>query len=99
MLKYFNIPSCCHLPSPVRINRCKHFPDTTHPPEVKKMNTMSKLTLLFGYQRFEGNLDLQQAIDSVHRRYQARELSLDSLDMIAAAGVPDKSTLNRNGLK
>ena len=33
------------------------------------MNTMSKLTLLFGYQRFEGNRDLQQAIDSVHRRY------------------------------
>ena len=52
------------------------------------MDTMSKLTLLFGYQRFEGSRNLQQVIDSVHGRYQARELSLDSLDMIAAAGAP-----------
>ena len=63
------------------------------------MDTMNKLTLLFGYQRFEGNRNLQQAIDSVHGRYQARELSLDNLDMIAAAGNLADDALNRNGLK
>lgn len=52
------------------------------------MDTMGKLALLFGYQRFEENRSLQQAIDSVHRRYQARELSLDSMDMIAAPAIP-----------
>ena len=61
------------------------------------MDTMSKLTQLFGYQRFEENRNLQQVIDSVHGRYQARELSLASLDMIAAAGAPaSDSALNRN---
>jgi len=34
-----------------------------------------KLTQLFGYQRFEGNRDLQQVIDSVHAKYAARELA------------------------
>ena len=64
------------------------------------MDTMNKLTLLFGYQRFEGNRNLQQAIDSVHGRYHARELSLDNRDMIAAAGTPAaESTLNRNELQ
>ena len=64
------------------------------------MDTMNKLTLLFGYQHFEGNRNLQQAIDSVHERYHARELSLDNMDMIAAAGTPAaESTLNRNELQ
>ena len=64
------------------------------------MDTMNKLTLLFGYQHFEGNRNLQQAIDSVHGRYHARELSLDNMDMIAAAGTTAaESTLNRNELQ
>lgn len=63
------------------------------------MDTMNKLTLLFGYQRFEGNPNLRQAIDSVHGRYQARELSLDNLDMIAAAGAPGGNALNRKDLQ
>ena len=63
------------------------------------MDTMNKLSLLFGYQHFEGNRNLQQAIDSVRGRYQVRELSLDCLDTIAAAGVSAENTLNRNRLK
>ena len=41
---------------------------------------MSMLNRLFDYQRFEGNQELQQVIDSVHSRYSARELSLDDMD-------------------
>ncbi len=64
------------------------------------MDTMGKLALLFGYQRFEENRSLQQAIDSVHGRYQARELSLDSMDMIAAAGDPGTGkSLNKKDLQ
>jgi hypothetical protein len=48
---------------------------------------MSKLTRLFDYQLFEGNVKLQQVIHSVHERYRAKELSLDDLEMIAAAGT------------
>ncbi|MCR5565468.1 MAG: hypothetical protein K6F61_01350 [Clostridiales bacterium] len=53
----------------------------------------NKLKQLFGYQRFEENRDLQQVIDSVHAKYAKRELTLDDLEMVNAAGVselPDK---------
>ena len=46
------------------------------------------LKRLFDYQRFEQNEDLRQVIDSVHARYAVRELSLDELSGIAAAGDP-----------
>lgn len=49
----------------------------------------NKLKQLFGYQRFEENRDLQQVIDSVHAKYATRELALDDLEMVNAAGVPD----------
>ena len=49
----------------------------------------NKLKQLFGYQRFEGNRDLQQVIDSVHAKYAARELALDDLEMVNAADVPE----------
>ena len=48
-----------------------------------------KLMQLFDYQRFEGNSDLQQMIDSVHARYAARELNLNDLEMVSAAGNPE----------
>ena len=49
---------------------------------------MSKvLKQLFDFQRFEGNPELQQVIDSVHARYSRRELSLDDVDMVHAAGT------------
>ena len=49
---------------------------------------MSLLNRLFDYQHFEGNQELQQVIDSVHSRYSARELSLDDMDTVYAAGNP-----------
>ena len=49
----------------------------------------NKLKQLFGYQRFEGNRELQQVIDSVHAKYATRKLALDDLDMVNAAGVPE----------
>ena len=51
------------------------------------------LKQLFDYQRFEKNPELQQVIDSVHERYARRELSMDDMEMVNAAGVteiPDK---------
>ena len=48
------------------------------------------LKSLFDFQKFEGNPALQQVIDSVHARYAVRELSLDEMDWVAAAGTPDQ---------
>lgn len=61
----------------------------------------NKLKQLFDYQKFEGNADLQQVIDSVHSRYAARELSLDEMEWVSAAGTADpRSRESRNdGLK
>ena len=46
------------------------------------------LTKLFDYQKFEKNADLGRLIDSVHSRYAIRELSMDDMELINAAGVP-----------
>ena len=46
------------------------------------------LNRLFDYQRFEGNQELQQVIDSVHSRYPVRELDLDDMETVYAAGNP-----------
>ena len=46
----------------------------------------NKLKALFDYQKFEGNAALQSVIDSVHARYAARELSLDEMEFVNAAG-------------
>ena len=48
------------------------------------------LKQLFDYQRFEENRDLRQVVDSVHARYAKRELDLDEMDTVAAAGMPVK---------
>ena len=47
-----------------------------------------KLSKLFDYQRFEGNKELQGVIDTVRAKYQTREVSLDELEMVSAAGTP-----------
>ena len=47
------------------------------------------LKQLFDYQRFEGNSELQQVIDSVHARYAVRELNPDEMEFAAAAGMPE----------
>ena len=52
----------------------------------------NKLKKLFDYQKFENNSGLQRLIDDVHGKYgiknDMRELSMDELDILAAAGVP-----------
>lgn len=45
-----------------------------------------KLEKMFDYQKFDGNEDLQRIIDSVHQRYSVRELSVDEMEWVAAAG-------------
>ena len=67
----------------------------------------SRLKALFDYQRFEGNNDLQRIIDATHARYgigkkngRVRELTMDELDYVAAAGSPyeeKNDELTRNG--
>lgn len=47
------------------------------------------LSKLFDFQKFEENADLQREIDAVHDRYAVRELSMDEMEMLAAAGAPD----------
>ncbi len=56
----------------------------------------NKLKQLFGYQAFAGNPELQQVIDSVHAKYAARELSLDEMEMVAAAGIPDPQQIKKD---
>ena len=53
----------------------------------------NKLKALFDFQKFDGNTDLQQVINSVHSRYavagnKSRELKLDEMEWVAAAGQP-----------
>ena len=50
-----------------------------------------RLRRLFDYQRFESNPELQQMIDAAHMRYKSRELSLDDLEMVSAAGIPESA--------
>ena len=45
-----------------------------------------KLSQLFDYQRFEQNAELEAVIQSVLNRTQARQLSLDEAELVAAAG-------------
>ena len=59
----------------------------------------NKLKQLFGYQRFEGNRDLQQVIDSVHAKYAVRELVMDELEMVNAAGIPNLPKKQKDGEK
>ncbi len=47
-----------------------------------------KLAALFDYQKFEGNQDLQKVIDAVHARVARRELTMDELVLVNAAGDP-----------
>ncbi len=54
--------------------------------------TTAKLSMLFDYQRFEKNARLQKVIDEAHRRIEARELTDDELDRVAAAGVLNAQT-------
>ena len=44
------------------------------------------LKSLFDYQKFDQNPELQKIIDSVHARYSMKELDLDELEYVSAAG-------------
>ena len=58
--------------------------------EMRQMRTcMNTLSMLFDYQRFEGNKALQRVIDSVHACHPVQALSLDDMNSIAAAGMPE----------
>ena len=50
---------------------------------------------LFDFQKFENNAALRSVIDSVHSRYSVRELSLENLEQIFAAGTPLSRDLNK----
>ena len=47
-----------------------------------------KLRLLFDFQKFEKNAELQAVIDAAHARHVARPLSDDEVESVAAAGMP-----------
>jgi hypothetical protein len=53
-----------------------------------------KLFRMFDRQKFEANKDLQQIIDTVHARYDARELTLDDMEWVNAAGEPTPPVMN-----
>ena len=48
------------------------------------------LAYLFDFQKFEGSQVLQDVIDEVHSRYAMKELDLEDMQFVAAAGVPDR---------
>ncbi len=49
----------------------------------------TKLSVLFDFQRFEKNADLQAVIDAVHARYTARKLTDEEAELVTAAGTPE----------
>ena len=51
----------------------------------------AKLFRLFDFQDFERNAALQNVIDAVHARQSVRELELDDLEWVAAAGEPNQT--------
>ena len=46
----------------------------------------NKLKKLFDFQKFEGNASLQSVIDDVYARYAKKELSMDDMEWVNAAG-------------
>ena len=46
----------------------------------------NKLKKLFDFQKFDGNASLQSVIDDVHSRYAMRELDMDDMEWVNAAG-------------
>lgn len=47
-----------------------------------------KLRQLFDYQKFGQNLTLQMIIDTVHSFYDSKELSMEDMTIVSAAGTP-----------
>ena len=57
-----------------------------------------ELSLLFDYQLFEQDAELQSVIDAVCARFPSRLLSDDEADLVAAAGQPEMALLRKNPL-
>ena len=55
----------------------------------------TKLRLLFDFQKFEKNADLQAVVDAVHARYSARKLSDDEAEWVAAAGTAQAAGVDK----
>ena len=55
----------------------------------------NRLRQLFDFQKFEGNASLQQVIDDVHARYAVRELDMDDMAWVNAAGSSDPEKKRR----
>ena len=55
-----------------------------------------KISLLFDFQSYEENEDLQSVIDAVHARYASRQLSDDEAELVAAAGRPEAAFKHKN---
>lgn len=47
------------------------------------------ISMLFDFQQYEKNADLQEVIDAVHIRYTVRHLTDEEAEFVAAAGTPD----------
>jgi len=56
----------------------------------------NKLKALFDYQKFEGNAALQSVINSVHSRYAVKELSMEEMEWVSAAGEPTAPVENED---
>ena len=56
-----------------------------------------RLKTLMDFQKYEGNAMLQQVIDSVHSRYAVKELSLDDMEWVSAAGIPEANSGKKSG--
>ena len=52
------------------------------------------MSRMFDYQRFEQDSALQSVIDEVHSRWLKRELSMDEMEMLSAAGNSQKNEKN-----
>jgi len=62
----------------------------------------NRLKKLFDFQRFEGNASLQSVIDDVHARYARKELSMEDMEWVSAAGYsndPEKKRLKLEEVK
>ena len=57
------------------------------------------LRLLFDYQEFEQNAELQSVIDRVNARFTPRQLSDDEADLVSAAGMPGMALLRKKPQK
>ena len=55
-----------------------------------------KLRQLFDFQKFAAEPNLQSVIDDVHSRYATRELNMDEMEFVSAAGIPQLPTRKNN---